>query len=492
MNHRIQFLIVTILFLAAKSVVACECPEADYTVLGKFENARFVAIGRVTAVETSQAKVVIEKVYKGNLKVGQELIFGQGQSGTCFEDFATDEIGVKFLFYLQPKEKTPAVWYGDRCERTRPLPGFHTNHVSDAADDLAYLDKMDQVAGKTRISGTLISYQWSPTHGGADFKKVAATKVRLFGEKGSYETQTNQDGVYEIYDLPPGRYTVEPKIPKGWAIDEGSAWGGGSSSGTEDSENSQVVAKKGRHAYFDFTLKVDAKVRGRVLDPSGKPMKSVCVKLLPTEGKVSEYFKKIDCTDAAGGFEIDEVPFGPYFIVINIDDKLSAREPFRRFYYPNVYEREKAKVVTVVEGYDAEPIDIHVPEVKEVVDIEGVFLSADRMPVTRASIFFQVEQSDELIDGGGFTRTDEKGRFVLRVLKGLKGKLVGTVDLDDNEFKKCPQLVASLKTNPATDWRTHKTDPIDLHIEGNVNNLVLKLPFASCSGGKIVSRMRVD
>ena len=83
MNHRIQFLIVTILFLAAKSVVACECPEADYTVLGKFENARFVAIGRVTAVETSQAKVVIEKVYKGNLKVGQELIFGQGQSGTC-------------------------------------------------------------------------------------------------------------------------------------------------------------------------------------------------------------------------------------------------------------------------------------------------------------------------------------------------------------------------------------------------------------------------
>jgi hypothetical protein len=119
MNHRsrvvLQFLISAIFVLTAKTVVACECPAADDTVLGKFENARFVVIARVTAVEktgseTVHTKVVIEKVYKGNLRVGQELTFGQGESGSCFEDFDVKETDVKFLFYLNPKARAPRVW----------------------------------------------------------------------------------------------------------------------------------------------------------------------------------------------------------------------------------------------------------------------------------------------------------------------------------------------------------------------------------------------
>jgi len=35
-----------------------------------------------------------------------------------------------------------------------------------------------------------------------------------------------------------------------------------------------------------------------------------------------------------------------------------------------VYEREKAQVVTIVEGDDAKAIDIYVPEMKDVVDVE--------------------------------------------------------------------------------------------------------------------------
>jgi hypothetical protein len=80
---------------------------------------------------------------------------------------------------------------------------------------------------------------------------MTAVKVRLIGEKETYETATNVDGVYEIYDLPPGRYTVEPETPKGWAIENPSAFGGGGSSGRE-SEHFQLTLKKGRHAYFDL------------------------------------------------------------------------------------------------------------------------------------------------------------------------------------------------------------------------------------------------
>ncbi len=489
-----QFFIL--LLLAAKTVGACQCPDADDTVLDKFEDARFVVIARVLAVEklpeTVHTRMVIEKVYKGTLRVGQEMIFGEGERGSCVEDFDQDEIGTKFLFYLKSKEKTPTVWYADRCGNSIPLPGFDTNHVNDAADDLFYLDKMNKVTGKTRISGTLISYQSSPTHNRTDFKKVAATKVRLIGEEKTYETVTNEDGVYEIYDLPPGRYTVEPKTPKGWAIENPSAYGGGGSSSREDSEHFQLTLKKGRHAYFDFFFIVDTRIRGRVLNRFGSPMNSVCVSLIPTEGKVSEYFKRIDCTEGEGTFEIDEIPFGSYFIVVNTDDKITANQPFRRFYYPNVYEREKAQVVTIVEGDDAKAIDIYVPEMREVVDIEGFFVSADRKPVTRARIFFKAEKTDELTDGDAFAITDANGKFSLRVLKGLKGKLVGEVWLDENEFTECPQVVASLKKNGEGGWEEQKTDAVELQIQGTVDNMELRLPFASCKGRKIVSRMKVD
>ena len=489
-----QFLVI--LLLAAKTVGACTCPDADDTVLGKFEDARFVVIARVLAVEKLpdivHARMVVEKVYKGNLRVGQEMIFGEGERGSCVEDFDEREVGAKFLFYLKPKEKTPSVWYADRCGNSIPLPGFDTNHVNDAADDLSYLEKRTKVTGKTRISGTLISYQSSPIGNRTDFKKVAATKVRLIGEDKTYETETTEDGVYEIYDLPPGRYTVEPKTPKGWAIENPSAYGGGGSSSREDSEHFQLTLKKGRHAYFDFFFMVDTRIRGRVLNPLGSPMNSVCVNLIPTEGKVSEYFKRIDCTAGEGTFEIEEIPFGSYFIVVNADDKVSANQPFRRFYYPNVYEREKAQVVTIVEGDDAKTIDIYVPEVREVVDIEGFFLSADRKAVTRAAIFFRAEKTDELTDGDAFTRTDENGKFSLRVLKGLKGKLAGEVWLDENDFTECPQIVALLKMKGEIGWLEHKTDALEIQTQGNVGNIELKLPFASCKHGKIVSRIKID
>ncbi|HKY28621.1 MAG TPA: hypothetical protein VJM12_11845 [Pyrinomonadaceae bacterium] len=39
----------------------------------------------------------------------------------------------------------------------------------------------------------------------------------------------------------------------------------------------------------------------------------------------------VDCTEDGGVFEIDEIPFGSYFIVVNTDDKISAYQPFRRF-----------------------------------------------------------------------------------------------------------------------------------------------------------------
>ena len=129
---------------------------------------------------------------------------------------------------------------------------------------------------------------------------------------------------------------------------------------------------------------------------------------------------------------------------------------------------------------------------REVVDIEGFFLSADRKPVTRARIFFKAEKTDELTDGDAFAITDANGKFSLRILKGLKGKLFGEVWLDENEFTECPQIVALLKMKREGGWAEQTTDAVEIQIQGNVDNMELRLPFASCKDGKIVSRIKID
>lgn len=502
------------MLVAAETVSACVCAITDNTVLGRYEEAQFVVIAKAVSVEkvpevktsysgdeeikraemvVKSATMVVEKVYKGDLKAGRVMIFGQGEIGSCFETFDEDDVGAKYLFYLKPREKTEKVWHADICGRSKRLPGFETGMIDDAADDLTYLDRMDEVRGKTRVSGTLISYQWSPSHGGADFKKLAGRRVRLVGEKGTYEAETNGDGVYEIYDLPPGRYTVEPEVPRGWEIDKDSAWSGsGSSGGGDDDRRSQVTVKENRHAYFNFFFKVDNRVRGRVLDPSGRPLAGVCVELLPNQDKVSEHFEKADCTKEDGSFEMAEIPFGGYLLVVNKKDRVSPDEPFRRFYYPGVREREKARVITVVEGEEPEALDVRVPEMREVVAVEGIFLSSDGRPVVSAGVYFEAEEADGLTEGDAFARTGEDGKFSIKVLKGLSGKLSGVVILSESGFRDCPQIVALLRAKGEIERRAEETEAVEIHARGNLAPVELRLPFPSCKGAKIFSQVRID
>jgi Carboxypeptidase regulatory-like domain len=345
------------------------------------------------------------------------------------------------------------------------------------------------VGGKTRISGTIRSYQWSIAKGSADIQKVVRTKVQIIGNGQTFEAVTNEDGVYEIYDLPPGTYTVRPEVPKGWKIDEQSPFGGFGSGRREDDQRSQVPLQARRQAYFDFFFQVDNSVRGRVTDPSGGPLQSVCVELLPTQTKVSEEFKRAACTDKDGRFEIDEVPFASYVIIVNKDNKISSRQPFRQFYYPRVAEREKAQVITIKEGDPGPVIDISVPAVNEVVTIDGTVLSSDGVPVVSANVNFTATTSaDETIDGSAFARTDDNGKFSIRILKGFSGELFANVRLEPNAFKNCPTLLQDAgKTR--VEW---KTNAIGVQAHSSMDNLELRLPVSSCKQTKIVSRMRVD
>ena len=247
---------------------ACTCAPKR-PVLDEYEASPVVVIARVASVEKAakpnnnggdygvrSSRLVVEKVYKGDVRAGDEILLGQGNGANCQMRFSEENIGLRALFYLGvPHEGTPLnVTF---CGRS--------TSVARATEDLLYLDKLDQVRGKTRVSGRY--------EGGFYGKQinVAGRKIRIVSEAETYETITDDDGVFEIYDLPPGNYRLEPELEPGLLLDF--AWIHHSSGGINRDQPSETsvafTLKPQRHMSMDlgFKPKDDKKWFGEVRRP---------------------------------------------------------------------------------------------------------------------------------------------------------------------------------------------------------------------------------
>lgn len=490
------FLSAAVLLVHTTTIDGFRAAKNDDTVLGKFEAAEFVLTARAFSVEKipgrnesrawegiKSATMVVEAVYKGELKVGERIVLEHVSQTGCYSTFDERDVGKKFLFYLGQRKSKVNVWYSPVCSRS--------SSADDAADDLLYLENVSKARGRTRISGTLSAHEAAPAENGiAIDRKLSGRKVRVIGEHETYELTTNDDGVYEIYDLPPGQYAIEPEIPRGWKIIDVMSYGSGN-----DRRGRgflfEVSLKAARHAFFLFRYGADNTIRGRVLGPSGRPMEDACVTLLPAQGRVAWYFNHSNCTGQDGSFQLTEIPPGSYIVVANKDGTITSRQPFRSVYYPNAYEREQAAVIKISEGDIREKIDVYVPDVKEVIRVRGVLLSSNGVPVVAASISFATVETDKTTQGSAFARTNKTGEFEIKVLKGLKGELYGNVILDESEFKPCPEIIAQLESKGRIDWRDEQTSKVELQTEQS-RNVELRLPFPSCNKTKMTSKIKVD
>ncbi|HEX5964421.1 MAG TPA: carboxypeptidase-like regulatory domain-containing protein [Pyrinomonadaceae bacterium] len=233
--------------LAAAAIVlqtsiafACTCAPKR-PVLDEYEWSSVVMIARIASVEKAakadktehdygvrSSRLVVEKVYKGDVRVGEELVFAQGSGANCLMRFSEETIDDRMLIYEgRPPAGTP--WSVSFCGRSAG--------VERATEDLLYLDKLDQVRGQTRVSG-----KYAGGFYGRQLK-VSGRKIRIVSEADAYETTTDDKGIFEIYGLPPGNYRLEPELDPGITLDP--AWIGLSS-----------VSRDGlRDTYVAFTLK---------------------------------------------------------------------------------------------------------------------------------------------------------------------------------------------------------------------------------------------
>jgi hypothetical protein len=140
------------------------------------------------------------------VKISQELKFGSGDPVLgCSWTFYDEDLGAKYLLYLFRPEKPSEPYYVSTCNRSQGLEG--------AYDDLRYLENMEKLRGRTRVSGSV-------RREGADFENVEGQRVRITGRGKTYIATTDKHGLFEIYDLRPGRYSIEPVLERGWMVDE--------------------------------------------------------------------------------------------------------------------------------------------------------------------------------------------------------------------------------------------------------------------------------
>lgn len=497
-----QFLFIAmflsaIIFSSTQTANACSCGPLP-TVLESFERVDEVVIGRVLSVEKAEdteersyvdgvksATLIVDKVFKGKLKVRDEIVFGQGGGADCIWTFDEQSVGQQYLFYLTRPEtlaksgdgylpsKEPGLWFAFGCGRSTGL--------ANATEDLLYLENMRKRRGQTRISGSIgAGFQYP------DIDKEGK-KIKIIGEKKTYQTKTDKNGIFEIYNLPPGKYFIEPEMPAGWKIDP--SWLGYSASivGGEfeqpekkSSKQIEILLEPKKHASVNIAFAIDNFVRGRVLGPNGGPMGEVCVYLWPPG---AEPWGPFGCTDEQGRFEITSVAKGAYVLVANRDGKLSSQEPFRRIFYPNVSERERAAVITIGPGETIENLDMVIPALEEMITIEGVLRYSDGKPVAEEWVKFKATKKDEKVDGDVTEKTDSNGRFRLRVLKGLTGEVFGDDWLITGLYKDCPkvdELIAKSGNNSVTVL----SNVVALTTEQDVYEVELTLPFPRCERAK--------
>jgi hypothetical protein len=482
----LALLFLPVVLLSSRDASACSCTNQP-TVQKEYDRASVVVVTQVISIAKAQTPaagervlsttMLVEKVFKGSVKFGEQMIFAQGTGADCVWMFSEKDIGQRYLLYLHgeegAKDKGSVLWIAGICGRSRRL--------ENAADDLLYLENISKVRGKTRLSGTLSFYQPAVLEGQEPTQGfLSGKRVRVIGDKKTYELITNQNGVYEIYDLPPGKYQVDPEIPNGWRIDYsfGSATAPQSDEGGENRAKYEVLIEAGGHAYLDFRYGANNTVRGRVLNSVGLAMDDVCVMLLPSQGNAARRFIKIGCTDDEGGFEITGVPSGSYLIVANEDGQISSNEPFRTVYYPNTFEREKAAAVNVGVGHTLEGIDITVPKTEPVTTIDGVVLFADGKPVVGEWVFFKPDETADDVEGRSIANTDGAGRFSIRILKGLIGILYSEMTIYEDEVANCVAVEKLIRDSEKTSVKL-QTNAVRIR-EDNTTMVELRYDFPGC------------
>lgn len=453
---------------------ACSCVPSQ-TVDKAFAETPNVVVLKFDSMNQNDGQAVnyylsVRKVFKGELKVGETLNFTV--SSNCSWLFDEDEIGTEFLFYLQERPAENKKWVGSICSRS--------GRVKSKTNDLSYLENIKKLSDKTRLSGKLNKFIEKPDEfDSISFEPLAKRKIKISGNGKNINLVTDENGFYEIYDLPVGKYRITPEKVDGFV------------SSTEKTDFVEVEIKAKSHTEQDFLYHINNEISGKIVEPNGKPIKEICLDLILKNTEKRLGFRHQTCTDDKGLFEFTTIPAGTYLIVINNNEKdeyeLVANNyfsPIKTFYYPNVKKKEDASEITVGANYFLKNLVIVPPEMPEMVTLSGRLIYSDGKPAADEIIQFFKEDDiskmqKEIVISDFEVKTDENGRFTIKTLKGEKGVLRGILYWLVGRYKSCAETENFIKKE-GNSIQQLKTSEFGINGTEDLTNIELKFPFPKC------------
>jgi hypothetical protein len=218
------------LVLGCANLYACSCKPTP-SLLEAFETSELVVMAKLVEVNAFEsgpstgggpirpnARMIIDKSYKGQMKVGEDLNFRFGGSN-CDYFFDQKLVGSQYLIYLSK---------ADKVDPLTPEPAYRLSYCgrssifSRAVADLAYLENIEKYRGRTRVSGMLVVPKADSSTTGdpkVKYPSVGDVVISFISRVGKiYTTTSHANGMFELYDLPPGEYEFRVKIPAGWRL----------------------------------------------------------------------------------------------------------------------------------------------------------------------------------------------------------------------------------------------------------------------------------
>ncbi len=416
--------------------------------------------GKMRHMVSTDVRVI--KVYKGSLNVGEKIVLGDSadnREDTCRIWFASEALKERWLIFAKSAEDVKkGRWLIRNCGRSAP--------VEFAKHDIEYLDHIDKYHGRTRIYGfagpSKVEYTSSSIRGA--LKRERGRQVNFRSGELEFSVKADPDGFFEVMDVPPGMYkaTLESsgEVPYGYPYRAFYL----PLSGVEDGIprygpfGMTVVASDKERAAGSFDLHVpesgDAEInlrfytsnwiRGRVFGPDGQPVPHALVGIR-AYGQSSIGYHSV-LADENGRYEITHNVPGTYVLGVNLRNSLTPENPYGTLYYPGTPYRSRSRMIQIGLDTVINDADFHIPAFKRLVTLSGKLVFADGTPVKDGFVRLFSDGRFQANYDAAITRVTPDGRFILRVVKGERGRLFGGVTASEG-LNGCVN-----KTQPVTDY----------------------------------------
>ena len=323
MTHAIRRRVLLAVALAGalvagtERVQACSCVssgppcEATWKTDGVFVG-QVESLTPVTEPEKLGSSVVQREMWRVRMKVsevfrgtvgGEVDVFTSTSGASCGYDFSRTRTYLVYAYWMVQTQR----WGAGICSRTRP--------VSEAAEDLAYL------RAAVRSPGTLGVLQGKAEHMelvDTEYGRMGRGRpypglridIELVGglETRRYQATTSASGEYSV-QVPVGRYRLTPALPPSLYV---------YAPAVVDLRDPRGCAS------FEFAVRSNGRIAGRVVDSDSRPVPYLPVQALPASAARQPYYNSNDqtLTDANGDFEFTRLEPDRYRLGLDL-----RREP---------------------------------------------------------------------------------------------------------------------------------------------------------------------